>query len=580
MTKEDLIKDMIEEELITTALSQLPTEKDIQKNRVIIPKTKYQELLVDFFNILKSADSPDSFDTYARSIVKDKKLANRFIDFLTKILTILHLHIEDINDKEKFIARHLFKLAERKLEENEATINIVEKLINEEVKEGILVGEEIPEIDIKRLKDETIKDIKEQVKNLNFEDYKEKITQIENTIRRIKDTNLELLAKKLNDIVDIGYDAWVLQLLSCLSPYAPTLIINGVPQRKTIHSLLVGDISTGKSTILKILEVIAPKAKPFSRITEASFEGIVKGDEFQNHLFDRDNPNNINDGTLLVNEFDKFKENIILKEIMDNGTLNFAKKGIVGVTDINMSMICCANPKTEFFRKELLLRQQIEEKESILSRFDAIIPFANTSQKINTLLDDVVLFGGKPASFNFYEDTILIDIAKIMKKVKSVKINSEQEQFIKQSIKRHIKDLETRPLILLRDVEIFARFLNTLATFNACVRNPENVPIEINVTDDDIRIALKLWEYLIDLRTTLYTQQTRYIKDIKEKIMIEILNSNGQVDSAKLQKKFEMQGICGHTTFYSKLNDLIYENKIRKVGQQIQIPNAERGVEK
>jgi len=89
--------------------------------------------------------------------------------------------------------------------------------------------------------------------------------------------SIEDLANALDRVVVLGCDVWRLILYGVLSPWAPRVLINGIPRRNVMHCLLVGDVSTAKSLIHRVVEAVAPKAVRLSKTTEPSFEGVKRG---------------------------------------------------------------------------------------------------------------------------------------------------------------------------------------------------------------------------------------------------------------------------------------------------------------
>jgi hypothetical protein len=270
-SEKELIKDMLKDTLTKQIELKQPPQEEIKKVKERKVKTMFEAYLLNFFETLKDADSPDAFDKWAENKkVDDHK--NNLCEFFQDTLSILQLNGVEY-DKEKpaseFINKALFLVAERRCEEA-GVVERVKKQINDKTakeNEPNLIDEldnkftqEMYEEQLLREKQDVIK----QVDNIeqNWDNYKDEIQKIQTDISKIKQTDLEQMSIKLNGIVDIGKDAWTLVLLGILSPYTPQVVINGLEQRNAIHTLLIGDISClPKGTLVKTPKGFKPIEK-------------------------------------------------------------------------------------------------------------------------------------------------------------------------------------------------------------------------------------------------------------------------------------------------------------------------------
>ncbi|MCK4320879.1 hypothetical protein KAW11_04605, partial [Candidatus Bathyarchaeota archaeon] len=204
-------------------------------------------------------------------------------------------------------------------------------------------------------------------------------------------TEIEQLAVELNQIVILGREAWELILYAIMSPFAPSININNLLERPNLHFLFVGDVSTAKSKVDKIVERVSPKAMKISKSTEASFEGVAKGETIERGIIDY-----ANFGVLVIPEFSKaFEKFEILREVMDCDSITIVKGGIQKELPVNITFFAGCNPRSDFFQNEINLRDQIAFKDGILSRIDILMPLIATKERNELLLQQIDIFGTK-----------------------------------------------------------------------------------------------------------------------------------------------------------------------------------------
>ena len=443
------------------------------------------------------------------------------------------------------------------------------KYINDEY--GISFKEKETKTQITADEQKAKNDLEEyQRKEIEEKEYQEQ--QQQELVNRHYENNPELLKKesdltqfsyRLNSFVDIGSENWKLLVLNSVSPFTPKFLLNQLEvDRKAQHTLMIGDISSGKSRIVSIINKIAVKSDIFSSITEASLQGITQADgEIKEGILSQ-----MNNGLLLTPEFQKFRNSPLNKEIMDNGILKFVKRGVTIDVDLNMGLIACENPSSDFFNTKTNLREQVVMKESLLSRFDIVIPLATTQEKIKNTIKDTNLFNGETKSDDFSDDSsMLTTITKLMKFIKRVRINPVDEKSIKDLVISHTKEMDNRNLIIIRDLEIVCRLLNVVSCYNFAMNNPnDKKEKEITATQEDLNETFSLWEHLIRLREIFYTQKTKSIVGIKDLIFGYV--SKGDLLTKDLQKQFETDKICCKMTFYENVKQLQLEGKIERVG--------------
>jgi len=563
---------LIKEEWLKDVVPERPKKNKV---KVRTPKSKIENILYNFYEVIKNAHSPDALDTFWQ----DNKLGEYrkiglFANFLVELGKKLNMKIEYPKEEKEF-REIFFRICERVLEEPEPTKRIIRDMINEKYRD--LVSDE-PEFD----EEEYIAKYKEYVENelskieqtldTNKEMFKEQLEKI----RRVKRTNIEEIARKLNEVIFIGTDIWEMILYSILSVYAPEIPINAprdedetfsLNTRNAIHLLLMGDISSAKSKILKLVSLISPKATKINKFTEATFEGVATKEEIEEGVIDI-----ANNGDLIIPEFDKIaREFTILREVMDCDWIEIGKRGKFKKLKINISIKAGGNPKNDFFLNQINLREQIPFSEGLLSRFDILIPLINTKEKNEYLLSKINIFGYSPTKVNLKRiNELLTTLSQGMKQIKRVVLTEGQKQRLKEVWLRNNKELENRPLLLLRDLETLCRFVNVIAVSNFHKRKVKDGILYAK--DEDIEKAISLWETLIDLRKHLYTSMSRMITTVKDKILIAIMElskEKGYTTTEELLKYVvEEKKLCSRATLYRKIDDLLLERKIMRDGER------------
>jgi len=551
-----LILDLIERDLKKGFNKQVECKKRYPKNQI-------EQILFDFYEQLKMCESPDCLDKFFIEKLDGYKNIRKFKEIIKEIFRRLELQYTEPKTEEDF-QRLFFRLSERVCEESEVTLRIVKDVINSKYKD--LIGEDYQ---FERYNDEYEEYVKKEIERIkeqltsNRKEFRERYKTYVKRIESIKRTDIEEYAEKLNEVIIFGKQNWELVLYAVMSPFAPKIKINGVPTRNNLHVLLLGDISSAKSRIMHILRVIAPKVDFYNAFTKAKFEGISTINGIEEGVIDQ-----IKDGVLLIPELELIKTIPYRREFLDNTFIRIAKgRGEPKEMEPNITIFGCGNPKSDFFRNHVRLRNQIDYKESELSRFDIFIPMINTATKNELILEKMNFFGENNNGIDL--ETISLNLATIasgMKKIKEVKLTKKQKDMIKSAYKFHNKELEFRPLLVLRDAETLCRLINVIACSNFIDRVVKDGVLYAK--DKDVRKAISLWENLINIREQIYTNTYREILSIKDIIYKKIVMF-GEIDSADLYKIIvENEKICKKSAFYDNLKELILEGKVIQKGRR------------
>lgn len=167
-------------------------------------------------------------------------------------------------------------------------------------------------------------------------------------------------------------EAIMLQIFGGLSHTLP----DKTKIRGDIHILLVGDPSTAKSQLLKLISSIIPRGKYVGGrgATAAGLTAtVVKDEEFTGGwVLEAGAMVLANKGVLCVDEFDKMakEDQIAMHEALEQQTVSVAKASIVATLPAQVSVLAGSNPKLFRFDPYRPIVDQIDIPDTLLSRFD------------------------------------------------------------------------------------------------------------------------------------------------------------------------------------------------------------------
>lgn len=535
------------------------------------PDSKIQGLIKETFNNLRDMQGePDVFDAfYTESGLKDYSRKDLYAEFIEAVLDRLNIHEEYEKEelKTEDVEKALFTIAEHISQEPDALTGVKE-IVEEDYPELVADTSEgmSPEEYNHRYKKYIEREVERMSRGL---EPKEKFTEYFQEFEALKNNDIDTVAKELNEMVDLGHDVWKLMLYSTLSAPAQTFIMGGRPTRSSLHTLLIGDISTAKSKALQIIHDISPQSEKIDGMTKASFVGSydTSKDEITEGVVDR-----IINGNLIMEEYDKMdKDEGLMRTVFDNSSFTVSKgKDTKHFEEMPTSILAGANPKNDFFTTEdKALRGQVPFKEGELSRFDILIPLVNTEAQMMKYTEAMELFGSR-------EEADLSEIRQMMNalntkinQVENVIIGEEQEKELKEAFNQLQEELESehRPtLIIMRDLETLSR----LAFVIGCVYE-EVEDGKVQITDRVVSKAVSQFEALIDLRRRLYVEDEReqLANTTKDKIFSELLQMTDTEDGKQAVEKPALKERCmqqsivnNKQTFYNKMEELQKEERV------------------
>ena len=146
--------------------------------------------------------------------------------------------------------------------------------------------------------------------------------------------------------------------------------------RGDIHILLVGDPSTAKSVLMKVVSMLIPRGRYVSGkgVTAAGLTAtVVKDEEFLGGwVLEAGALVMTNKSLCAIDEFEKVEKNdqVALHEAMEQQTISIAKASIVATLPAQTSILAGGNPKYGRFDPYMPIKEQVDIPETLLSRFD------------------------------------------------------------------------------------------------------------------------------------------------------------------------------------------------------------------
>ncbi|MEM7820347.1 MAG: minichromosome maintenance protein MCM, partial [Candidatus Aenigmatarchaeota archaeon] len=151
---------------------------------------------------------------------------------------------------------------------------------------------------------------------------------------------------------------------------------DGTRIRGDIHVLLLGDPSTAKSQLLKLIASIIPRGKYVSGrgSTAAGLTAtVLKDEEFAGGwVLEAGAMVLCHKGVIAIDEFDKMstEDQIAMHEALEQQTISIAKASIIATLPAQVSVLAGANPKYSRFDQFKSISEQINIPDTLLSRFD------------------------------------------------------------------------------------------------------------------------------------------------------------------------------------------------------------------
>ncbi|MEM3396236.1 MAG: minichromosome maintenance protein MCM [Thermoplasmata archaeon] len=206
---------------------------------------------------------------------------------------------------------------------------------------------------------------------------KEEIEEIENAAKdpNIFNNIVRSIAPTIAGMED-AKRAIALQLVGGV----PKTLEDGVRRKGDIHILLVGDPGTAKSQILTFVARIVPRGiYAVGKSTSASgLTAAAVKDEFGEGRWTLEAGALVlaDTGIACIDELDKMskEDRSAMHEALEQQTVTVSKAGIYATLNTRCPVLAAANPKEGRFNPNRLFFSQIDLPETLISRFDIVIP--------------------------------------------------------------------------------------------------------------------------------------------------------------------------------------------------------------
>ncbi len=193
-------------------------------------------------------------------------------------------------------------------------------------------------------------------------------------------------------------EAIVLQLLGGVRKIRTD---GGSAIRGDLHILLVGDPGTAKSSLLKYVQSVAPKARYVTGMGSSAAgltATIIKDEATRSYILEAGALPLTNRGTICIDELDKMNKDdrVAMHEALEQQSISISKANIHATLSAQTSVLGAANPKLGRFNPFETVAQQIDLPPTLINRFDLIFVIKDRPNKeTDKLIADRILESNK-----------------------------------------------------------------------------------------------------------------------------------------------------------------------------------------
>ena len=330
--------------------------------------------------------------------------------------------------------------------------------------------------------------------------------------------------------------------------------------RGDIHILLIGDPSSGKSQLLKLVPDVIPRGRYVSGkgVTGAGLTATVTKDEqfMGGWVLEAGALVLSNKGLLSVDEFEKMSEHdqVAMHEALEQGTISIAKASIVASLPARTSVLAGGNPKFSRFDPYQSIAKQITVPDTLLSRFDLKFALKDVP---NPVEDKKVVDHILKARYGNYEAAIPVIPASLLKKYIAYAKQNIQPRLTKETGKllrdfyiktrRQAEGGEAPIPVTLRQFESMIRLAEASAKIQlSTVVRKQDAQRAIRIMKESLRqLGLDPETGLIDVDKS--EGGTSFSERSKIKMVIDIINDlslkKKEVSIEELESRARQDGI-------------------------------------
>ena len=384
---------------------------------------------------------------------------------------------------------------------------------------------------------------------------------------------LEMLVAWADTQVKDITDVWRAVFLGIASIKAPAILQGEVPHNPQCDVLLIGELSTCKSGVLKLTSRIAPSGMVKTNFTPAAFTGTIDPEgDLKPGIAKR-----ANGGVLCVDELDKLLRRYpILDGLMrtaqsEHHVDHETARGIVDY-DTAYLTVAGANPEGDLFN-DAAIRAQIPFDEGLLSRYAYIKPLAYSISKVNSIAAYMAStwFSEAVTEGTLDVGTIRSMFAALYDRLVTVnRVTVKREHLIElyDHYEAVQSDVAGKPLLTTRDFEAAMKYLNASAALHVAQRKVDGGTL--HAERGDLENALFMLDATVETRRLMLADERAAVAatpiDRAAKILRNALLSSGDMSRSDAVELLVNGLGISPATAYRRIIELAQRNTIEVDG--------------
>jgi len=372
-----------------------------------------------------------------------------------------------------------------------------------------------------------------------------------------------------------GYEDIKLAIALQLFGGTPTYHADGTITRGDIHILLVGDPGLAKTTLIRAVSKLAPRA-----VMTVGYSSTGAGVTVSLNR-DKDNRWVVEAGTLiladkgvaLIDEIDKMgkEDRKHFLEAMENQTITVAKAGINMTLPARCTILAGANPKYGRFDKYAPIVEQINLEPQLLSRFDLIFTLVDEpdERKDEELAKHILEEEEEAKSAEIEPDLLRKWILYARRNITRVRLPKDvNDKLVQFYVSMRKRSKEGGPIAITpRQLEALIRLTKASARVQlrsvATVEDAERAINLFRKSMEQIAIDPETGEFDVDVVYTGMPKSKREKIEVVKKIISDLEEASMDKKGAKVDDILEECGKYGIDT--SEALEIL--RKLKQVGE-------------